>query len=74
VRVYLEFLFTAESQRTLREGNFCLSGDDDKQKGSKLEDSELWLGRRPIVFCPIAVSRLGKREILCALSVSAVIA
>jgi len=30
----------------LRELDFCLSGDDDKQKGKR--------------FCPIAVSRLGK--------------
>jgi hypothetical protein len=27
-------LFTAEAQRTPREGFFCLSGDDDKQKDS----------------------------------------
>ncbi len=37
VRIYLEFLFTAESQRTLRRDVFCLSEDDDKQKGSSSE-------------------------------------
>jgi hypothetical protein len=30
----LHNLFTAEAQRTPREGFFCLSGDDDKQKDS----------------------------------------
>ncbi len=50
MRIYFKFLFTAEAQRTLRDDNFCLSGDDDKQKGLHLEDSDLWLGRRPRVF------------------------
>ncbi len=40
VRIYFKFLFTTEAQRTLRVGIFCLSGDDDKQKGLHLEDSE----------------------------------
>ncbi len=34
-------LFTAEAQRTPREGFFCLSGDDDKQKDSS-EWEEAW--------------------------------
>ncbi len=72
VAAVIDYLFTGEAQRTLRVGIFCLSGDDDKQKGLHLEDYDLWLGCRPGVFCPIAVSRLGKSEILCELSVSAV--
>ena len=41
-----------------RDRVFCLSGDDDKQKGE--------------LFCPIAVSRLGKNSSLCDLCASAV--
>jgi hypothetical protein len=39
-------LFTAEAQRTPREGFFCLSGDDDKQKDS----SEREPGRKAFFF------------------------
>jgi len=38
-------LFTAEAQRTPREGLFCLSGDDDKQK-----DSSEWEENRKAYF------------------------
>ncbi len=40
VRIYFKFLFTAEAQRAPRGDIFCLSGDNDKQKGLHLEDSE----------------------------------
>ncbi len=45
---------------------------------SRKVEHSLWkvqnncFGRRPGVFCPIVVSRFGKREILCELSVAAV--
>jgi len=39
-----------------------LSGDDDKQKHISLE---------ALMFCPIVVSRLGKKSSLCVLGVLA---
>jgi len=56
--------------RRLRDRVFCLSGDDDKQKGSpRGVDARTPQGK---LFCPIAVSRLGKNSSLCDLCASAV--
>jgi len=52
-----------QRRRGRRELNFCLSGDDDKQKHYSI---------RVVSFCPIVVSRLGKRDFLSVLCVSAV--
>jgi len=46
-----------------RESKFCLSGDDDKQNIPQI---------RAKSFCPIVVFRLGKRDSLSVLCVSAV--
>ncbi len=50
-------------RRERRELNFRLSGDDDKQNIPQI---------RVRNFCPIVVSRLGKRDFLSVLCVSAV--
>jgi len=52
-----------QRRRGRRELNFCLSGDDDKQNITQI---------RAVSFCPIVVSRLGKRDFLSVLCVSAV--
>jgi hypothetical protein len=51
-----------QRRRARRELNFCLSGDDDKQKQISLE---------ALRFCPIVVSRLGKNSYLSVLGVLA---
>ncbi len=57
------FKILPQRRRGRREFNFCLSGDDDKQKQISLEAPRI---------CPIVVSRLGKRDFLSVLCVSAV--
>jgi hypothetical protein len=51
-------IYSPQRRRGRREFNFCLSGDDDKQKLISLE---------ALRFCPIVISRLGKNSYRCGL-------
>ena len=62
-------MFTAEAQRALRGAFFVCRETTTNKKVPRLNELKTDLGRS---FCPIAVSRLGKTDILCALSVSSV--